>query len=147
MKLKLYRYGSTDQSTGGALSINGQFHCHTCEDEKRTIKLYGETRIPSGRYRIKLRIEGGMNERYKIIYPRHRGMLWLQNVVGFKWIYIHPGRHEWHTDGCILVGYTALSKGGFDLDRDKEAYNNLYAMVIDAIDKGEQIFIDVINGD
>ena len=147
MELKLKHYGHDSTSSGGALSINGQFFCHTCEDEKRTVKVYGETRIPAGRYEIKLRDAGGMNERYHKIFPFHRGMIHLQDVPGFEWIYIHPGSNEKQTEGCILISYTAHSKNGFSLEpkRSIETYTDLYQLILLALEKDEQIFIEVID--
>lgn len=145
MELKAKRYGEDNESTGGAMSVNGQFFCHTCEDEGRDVKVAGETRIPAGRYEIKLRDAGGMNEKYKQRFPFHRGMLHLQNVPDFEWIYIHPGSNEKQTKGCILVSYTAHSKNGFSLEpkRSVETYTDLYQLVLLAFERGESVFIEV----
>lgn len=144
MDLVLKRYGHTLKSTGGALSvIASNYFAHTCEDEPREIKVHGETRISAGRYKILLRPFGGMHERYKKLYPFHKGMLHLQNIDDFEWVYIHPLKNEKQTDGCIGVGYTALSKKGFDIDRDVEAYTDLYKLILKAIDRGEDIWITI----
>jgi hypothetical protein len=143
MYLSLKHYGHTAESSGGALSVNGRFFCHTCEDEPRLVKMVGETRIPPGTYEIRLRAEGGMHGRYLKRFPFHRGMLHLQNVPDFEWIYIHPGNEEYQTDGCILPGYTALSKGGFSVERSQEAYTDLYQLILIAMEQGEQILIEV----
>ena len=145
MDLKLLRYGTCAESTGGALLVNGQFLCHTCEDEHREIKVADETRIPAGKYEIKLRAAGGMHAKYADRFSFHRGMLHLQDVPDFEWIYIHCGTNEKHTSGCILVGYTALSKGGFELARSGQAYSDLYKSIVAAIDQGEKIHIEVID--
>ena len=55
MRLELYRYSSGKESTLGILYLindenKKQFLCYTLEDEKRDVKVYGETRIPSGQY-------------------------------------------------------------------------------------------------
>lgn len=148
MKLKLLRYGNIpNHSSGGALSINRQFHCHTVEDEPRVKKVYGETRIAAGTYRILLRTVGGMHQRYKKKYSWHQGMLWLQDIPEFEWIYIHPGKNEKHTDGCILVGYTAASKNGFAISRELQAYQDLCFKVYAAIANGEEVYITIEDGD
>lgn len=146
MEILVKRYGYDDNSTGGALSVNGKFLGHTCEDERREIKVPGETCIPAGRYEMKLRDAGGMNEKYKERFPFHRGMLHLQDVPEFEWVYIHPLSNEKQTEGCIGVGYTALSKGGFEIARSTEAYTDLYQLVLLAIEKGESIYITVEDG-
>ena len=143
MIISLKHYGSDSKSSGGALSVNGQFFCHTCEDEPRLVKMVGETRIPPGKYEIRLRNAGGMNVDFAARYPFHKGMLHLQGVPGFEWIYIHPGNNEHQTEGCILPGYTALSRGGFEVGRSREAYTDLYELILLAMAEGEQIFIEV----
>lgn len=143
MDIKVKRYGEDNESTGGALSVNGQFFCHTCEDEYRAVKVAGETRIPAGRYEIKLRDAGGMNDRYHERFPFHKGMLHLQDVHNFEWIYIHPLTDESQTDGCVGVGYTAHSKGGFSIARSEQAYTDLYQLILLAFERGESVFIEV----
>lgn len=147
MILVQLRYGSDSDSSGGALIVDGEFLCHTVEDEARQVKVYGETRVPCGCYELKLRTEGGMHERYKEIFPWHKGMLWLQNVPEFDWIYLHPGEIESQTDGCILTGYTALSRNGFALDRAVLAYRDLCIKVYAAFDRRERVYINIIDFD
>ena len=63
-KLELYRYSSQKDSTLGLLFITDyetnkkEFLCFTLEDEKRDVKVYGETRIPKGEYEVVLREYG-----------------------------------------------------------------------------------------
>mgnify|MGYP001608463751 FL=1 len=57
MKLTLQRINAGKESTIGVLYINGAFAAFTIEDEYRTVKVKGETRIPSGIYKIILRTE------------------------------------------------------------------------------------------
>ena len=145
MEILLERYGNGDDSTGGLLSVNGEHFCYTCEDEGREVKVQDETRIPPGRYEIKLRDAGGMNKRYKAKYKFHRGMLHLQNVPGFEWIYIHVGNTDDHTSGCILVGYSAtISVREYTVGSSVAAYSDLYKLISEAIEKGERIHIEVV---
>ena len=39
------------------------FLAYTLEDEQRDVKVYGETRIPAGTYKLKLRTVGGFHTR------------------------------------------------------------------------------------
>ena len=55
MELTHRRFKSDSNSTIGLLSIDCMFECFVCEDEYRSVKVKGETRIPAGRYEIKLR--------------------------------------------------------------------------------------------
>ena len=145
MKLKLVRYGHGADSTGGLLLVDDIFFCYTCEDEKRAIKVAGETRIPEGTYEIKLRTEGGMHDRYAVKFPSlHKGMLHLQNVPNFEWVYLHIGNDDTDTAGCPLVGFTAAKVASeFRSLNSTAAYKELYRLVIESMDAGERVFIEV----
>lgn len=145
MKLELVRYVHSEDSTGGMILVDGKFFCYTCEDEKREVKVSGETRIPVGTYQITLRDEGGMTKRYAAKFPGlHRGMLWLRNVPGFKWVYIHIGNREDQTEGCLLVGYGANRVNGENqVANSTSAYKDLYTAILDAMGRGEEITIAI----
>jgi len=151
MDLTLQRFNRGIDSTIGSLFVGqgmgGYFHSFTCEDEQRHIKVMNETRIPAGRYEIKFRTAGGFHKRYGAKYPdNHKGMLHLQNVPGFTYIYIHPGNDDDDTSGCILCGYTASSdtlNGGGTIGRSVDAYLDLYKIVAEALSQDEQVFITV----
>lgn len=144
LNLKLLRYSSGKDSSGGLLFINGRFFCYTCEDGKRDVKISGETRIPEGKYEINLRDAGGMHNKYLLRYQFHRGMLHLQYVPGFEWIYIHTGNNDDHTEGCILVGYQAHKVNGeHQVFASRQAYTDLYQLILIALDRGEDIEIEI----
>lgn len=145
MFIQLVRLKDDGRETIGTLYINGTFECFTLEDTYNEPKVYGRTRIPSGDYDIKLRTEGGMTGKYSNKFPFHKGMLWLQNVNDFKYVYIHIGNNEDDTDGCILLGNTAditndrMSVGGSAL-----AYVGLYPKIAKAIEDGEEVTIQIV---
>lgn len=145
MILTLMTTGRGKDSTGGELFVGSQFECFTCEDEIRDKKVRGETAIPEGVYEIKLRTEGGMHARYSERYSFHKGMLWLQGVPNFEWVYIHTGNDDDDTEGCILVGQrpTAPSPGEFGVSHSRLAYETLYKKVIAAFERGDRVFIAV----
>lgn len=147
MKLKLQRDSNDSRSTLGRLFVDGRFECYTCEDEPRSTKVRGETRIPAGRYNVALRMEGGFHNRYLTRFGRsfHKGMLWVQDVPGFEWILIHIGNTEADTDGCILVGKRKLpnGEGGGMVASSKDAYVALYPKVRDALLNGERVELEV----
>tara|TARA_R110000851_G_scaffold311728_1_gene472013 strand:- start:63 stop:524 length:462 start_codon:yes stop_codon:yes gene_type:complete len=149
MELKLQRIDKGSESTIGFISVveglMSWLECFTCEDEKRINKMAGKTRIPAGRYEIRLRNEGGMNERYKSLYSDHEGMLWLQNVHNFEWVYIHIGNTHEDTEGCILVGLSPnhdYVNGGGGVVSSIVSYQRLYRKIVDSLDNG-QVFITV----
>lgn len=132
MKLTLIRYSSQAEDTLGLLFIEEKFACYTLEDEYRTTKVYGETRIPAGSYSITLRREGGFHDRYASRFPDiHQGMLHLQDVPGFEHILIHCGNRGDDTAGCILVGDTAqqnITEEGF-IGNSTAAYRRIYPQI------------------
>tara|TARA_R110000851_G_scaffold129651_1_gene262752 strand:+ start:34114 stop:34578 length:465 start_codon:yes stop_codon:yes gene_type:complete len=150
MELKLQRLDKGSESTlGGLYIVEGLMswlECFTCEDEPRVHKIKGQTRIPAGRYEIKLRPEGGMHGKYTKRFPYHKGMLWLQNVDNFDWVYIHVGNTHEDTQGCILVGATPMHdylNGGGTVLKSNTAYERLYLKIIDALDHGSSVHLTV----
>lgn len=147
-KLTLERLSSNDNSTGGALFLDGMFICFTCEDAHHEAKIVGETRIPAGTYRITLRNSGGLTKRYAARYPDiHKGMLWLRDVPGFEWIYIHVGNTHRHTEGCVLIGERALCKPGKNAVYSSAlAYRRLYPILAEAA-ANDELEIEIIDRD
>lgn len=96
MKLMLQREPSTVHSTPGRLFIDGVFECYTLEDVVRPVKVYGQTAVPPGNYRVVLT----MSPRFKRVLPL------LLEVPNFEGIRIHPGNTDKDTEGCVLVGQT-----------------------------------------
>ena len=125
-----------------------QFMCFTLEDEYRTKKVYGETRIPSGVYAIDFRRVGGFHKRYKKRFPKmHKGMLELQDVPDFKYVLIHIGNDELDTAGCILVGdssYQNVTKKG-NVRGSTNAYRRIYPPIAAALERGEDVLIDIVD--
>lgn len=147
MELKLTRICSKPDFTAGYLMrmdlAKPRFLCATLEDEMRLVKVKGETRIPSGRYEILLRNEGGMTKRYKERFPKiHKGMLWLQDVPNFEYVYIHTGNTDDHTEGCILVGDSIDYRKGWN-GSSKNAYENIYPLIAHELMVGNQVFIKI----
>lgn len=128
--------------TVSRLTVNAAFECWTLEDEGRVVKVPGETRIPAGRFRIVLRKEGPMHERYaKRFGAMHKGMLWIQDVPGFEFIYIHIGNTDEDTRGCLLVGERYSDAG--TLMGSERAYRRLYARIAAALECGEPVWITI----
>lgn len=145
MELEIKRIGGDNTTTIGALFIGEgmakYLFSFSIEDERRIVKVAGKTRIPAGRYEIILNKTGGMNKNYSK-YPWHKGMLELDEVPNFDYVYIHPGNTDEDTEGCILPNYIADSRnmGGRD---SFECYKDLYLEVISAIQDDQQVFITI----
>jgi len=154
MRLELYRYSSQKDSTLGLLFlVNDEtnykdFLCFTLEDEKRETKVYGETRIPEGTYKIEYRKEGGYHNKYSKRFPDiHRGMLQLMDVPNFEYILLHCGNTDEHTDGCLLVGNVIsqnITKDGF-LGQSTDCYKRIYPIICDILDSQKHLSIKIIN--
>lgn len=147
-KLVLERLSSNEASTIGALFFDGKFICFTCEDAHHKIKVPGKTRIPAGVYKIDVRNEGGLTKRYAARFPDiHKGMLWLRDVPGFEWIYIHVGNTHRHTEGCILVGEGATCNPDKNATQaSAKAYRRLYPGLAKAAAAGN-LEIEIIDRD
>ena len=136
MKLKVLRFSSQVDSTSGLLfeetHRGDRFLCYTLEDERRALKVKGETRVPAGTYKIDLRTEGGFHSRYDRKYPGvHIGMLHVLDVPNFEYILIHTGNTDEHTAGCLIVN----------------AYKRIYPSIAKAIQQGEEVTIEYIDFD
>jgi hypothetical protein len=142
MELDVLRYNSRSDYTDGLFFIDKDFECFTIEDEERTIKIKGETRIPDGRYKVVLRKEGGFNRRYGDKFGDfHKGMLWVKDVPGFEYILIHIGNDDDDTAGCLLLGKSADSEKGF-IGGSTSAYKKAYKKIVDKLLDGEDVFIN-----
>lgn len=147
--IKLFRYSSQSRSTLGVFHVNNRFNCYTLEDTHREEKIAGETRIPAGKYKVKLREFGGHYEKYKKKFAGHKGMLWIQDVPNFEDVLIHYGNEPKDTAGCILCGSTANNnwkKSGY-ITSSVEAYLDFYFKVLPFFDNLEEIDLEIIDLD
>ena len=156
MKYEVLRISSGKDSTSGMLFEISQnkrtFLAYTLEDEQRDIKVWGETRIPAGTYKLKLREEGGFHNKYLNKYgkPFHKGMIHVQDVPGFEYILWHTGNTDEHTAGCLILGNTQtnnrIAKDGF-IGSSVDAYKFVYPRVAAAIEAGLSVEVEYIDYD
>lgn len=151
MRLEVLRYDSgADETLGLLLEVfpgnAREFLCYTLEDEFRSRKVFGETRIPSGTYEIDLRRVGGHHARYSRKFQSiHDGMLWVRNVPNFKYVLIHIGNTDDDTAGCLLLGSRVTNKR--TLANSTKAYTRVYQRVLSKIHAGESVHIDYVDYD
>ena len=129
MHIRVDRDISNNKTTLSKIYLDNVFYCYGLEDQYQKIKVKHETRIPAGTYKIQLRYDGGMTKKYAARYNFHQGMLHLQNVPGFKYIYIHTGNREDQTSGCLLVGQKR-DRGAYTVSSSRYAYSRLYQAVV-----------------
>ena len=142
MKLRLERKYFKDTYTIGNLYINGSFFSNTLEDKNRDVnkngkfdngetKVYGETCIPFGTYKIILTI----SPKFKRELPR------LLNVPSFEGVLIHRGNTAKDSAGCILVGE---NKAVGKVLNSTPYEERLVKMMKNAISRGEEITIEIV---
>lgn len=146
MNLRVERIKNNGDTTIGKLYINDEFECWTLEDEYRTKKVWGETRIPSGTYKIAFRKEGSFDERYSKRFPdMHTGMLHVLNVPNFNFILIHIGNDDDDTAGCLLVGSHVWND--WNIGGSTDAYKKMYPKVAKALEQGKDVYITYVDKD
>jgi hypothetical protein len=145
MNIELHRKFFKDTYTIGRIFIDGIYFCDSLEDKVRDLKdinhdgdftdegegkIYGQTAIPCGKYKIGL-----------YWWKKHQRFVpILKSVPGFTGILIHSGATPKDTEGCILVGQNK--------ERGRLTNSPYYATVItqkvkETIDRKELIFITV----
>lgn len=146
MKLTLKRKYLGEKYTIGDLYIDGKFFCNTIEDTVRKLpttcpntpkgsackcreKVYAETAIPEGTYKITLE----HSPRFK------RKLPFLHNVPHFIGILIHSGTTEKDSAGCLIVGKNTI-KGKVTESRLTSDKLN------DILSKEKHITIQIVNG-
>ena len=134
MKLLLIRTVGTKGYTAGKLLIDGEHECDCLEDEAREVKIQDATAIPLGTYQIVIT----MSNRFKKPLPL------LLNVPNFSGVRIHCGNTALDTSGCILVGSIVDEEEGV-LAGSRAAMHDLQAKIQAELDKGEEVWITIIN--
>lgn len=141
MNIILNRIAKKAKYTIGKLYINDQYFCDTLEDTDRGLtqsmteqqigskKVYGETAIPTGTYRIII----SYSNKFKKQMPL------LLNVPGFSGIRIHSGNTEKDSLGCILVG---KNKAVGKVLESRDTYSKLFSILQEA-NKKETIKITI----
>jgi hypothetical protein len=132
MKIIVERFDSGSNDTLGRVFVDGKLICFSIEDEKRLVKVKGDTRIPEGTYQV-------------CFYdsPSHgKKSLMIKDVPKFDKILIHTGNTEDDTMGCLIVGKRigTLNNKRAVLD-SKQAFKQLYALVAPALDNLEDVEI------
>lgn len=156
MEVLVYRKWPKDGYTIGRVFIDGELICNSLEDEdrglsdameERTIrnrKIYGKTAIPRGRYTIDMDTVSPKFSKYDFYKEVCDGKLpRIKNVKGFDGILIHVADGPKGADlleGCIGVGFNR--KVG-QLCDGKETFKKIYAMMKEAHNKGEAIYITI----
>ena len=148
LELAVNRVEFTKTATIGRMYADGVYQCDTLEDTRRDLpptcpntpkgelckckeKVYGETCIPAGRYRVVWKY----SPKFKKNYPA------LENAPHFLGILIHAGSNTSHSEGCILVGWRV--EGKELLQNQFVASTKISKLVQEAASAGKEIFITI----
>lgn len=105
MNLVRFGFGRKNSTLGEMIGFDGKAICNTIEDGYKKVKVYGETCIPEGRYRLFLRHDGRLHAKYQSLHPDiHKGMVFLEDVQGFTGIAVHRGISPKDSLGCPCLG-------------------------------------------
>jgi hypothetical protein len=147
----LQRYSDNGNSTQGILfeklEAKPKFFSHSLEDEYRELKLSGETRIPAGKYELKIRKEDTVltikhRTTYGSWFKYHIEIVGIKNFSG---VYIHSGVSEKHTDGCLLLMDTMNNNqiDALEESRSLQAIKRFYEKVYPHLDGGGKAFLEI----
>ena len=136
------RFFAPTYTIGSFIDPTGKIICDTLEDKNRDAnrdgdlndpgetKVFGETAIPFGKYRVTMEMSP----------PFGRRLPYLHDVNGFEGILIHSGNTPVDTHGCILVGENK-TKGG--LINSRHWSDTINEMIDDLIIGGHHVFINI----
>jgi len=110
MKITVDRLEQNDTTTIGKMYIDDEYFGYTLEDVTRDEKVYGETAIDAGTYKVVLT----MSSRFKRMMPL------LLGVSKFTGIRIHGGNTHRNTEGCILVAKRRLNSSTIQGSLERE---------------------------
>jgi hypothetical protein len=152
MDITIKRIFKGDKYTIGKLYVNGIYECDTLEDTDRGLtedsplseiqskKVYGETAIPTGTYKIDM----------NTVSPKFKDRSWakfcggklprLIDVPGYSGVLIHVGNKPADTLGCILVGDNKI-KG--QVINSTSTFQELYSLMLKAKVAGEEITVTI----
>lgn len=120
MELELRRIARKETYTIGKLSIDGEDFCDTIEDKDKglsqdmsehkikEIKVYGQTAIPTGRYKVDMDTVSLRFKERSWAKPYNGKLPRLIGVPGFEGVLIHVGNTAQDSSGCVLVGVNSI---------------------------------------
>lgn len=153
MEILVHRKWKKEDYTISRFFVDGELVANALEDTDRGLddgmedwqirnkKIPNRTAIPTGRYEIDMDTISPRFSQKQFYMDVCQGKLpRLKNVKGFEGILIHTGNDETHSSGCLLVG---LNKVRGKLTDSKETFKKVYALMKEAHDRGETIYITI----
>ena len=142
-ELLLKRRYFNDRYTIGSLSVDGELLCDTLEDkvrdynkdgdllDKDETKVYGETAIPYGRYKVIVSYSPKLKRELPL----------LNDVPHFSGIRIHAANWPTQLEGCIAPGENKV-KGGVINSRHYEEIVTSWVKTWQS--NGEDVWINIV---
>ena len=132
MESKIIRIAQGKNSTLSQLYINDIFQCYLLEDKIREEKVPTQTAIPSGVFNLKLNTIGAKNVNYKKALGKlHEGMIEINGIPNFSFVYIHTGNTINETNGCPLCGFGFhFTEGEYVVTQSVAAYRIVYPKLV-----------------
>ena len=152
MEITVIRKYKKETYTIGKLYIDGQYFCDTIEDKDRSlyvgmdldwikrVKVYGETAIPYGRYKVTLKVQSPKYKGKKQYEKCDAYIPRLENVPGFDGILMHIGNYAKDSYGCILLGENKV-KGA--VVNSTIWFWKFYDILKKADDEGKDIYVTI----
>ena len=131
MSIAVIRVRRETDATIGHLFIDGVFTCFTLEDLEREEKIPEKTAIPGGKYRVKM----DWSDHFQKVMPH------VMDVPGFEGVRIHSGNTAKDTEGCILVGLTAI---GNQIGQSRLAFEKVFKEIVSALTNKEEVWLEII---
>lgn len=152
MKLTVKRVYNCPRYCIGRLYVNGLYVSDTIEDTDRRLKdswpldkikktkVYGETAIPKGTYKVILSVSPKFSNRAWA--KRHNGLIpEILGVKGFQGIRIHPANFATELLGCIAPGKNTI-KG--QVTQSQVTYDTIMTKYLEpAWKRKEEIYITI----
>lgn len=121
------------------------YFCDTLEDEYRDDKVMHETRIPAGRYELKiLKQDTPLTLKHRKSYGAwFKYHIEITGIKGFTGVYVHVGNTDDHTSGCLLLGYGSTKINAVQsINNSLLACKEWYSHVYDHLDHGGKACIE-----
>ena len=154
MELKVVRKWKKPTYTIGWLLVDGVRLCDTLEDKDRGItqsmptteiykkKVYGQTAIPTGRYKVDMNTVSPKFGSRAWARPYGGIVPWIKDVPGFNRILIHVLNSPAETQGCLGVGWNRV-KG--KIVESTKAYKMLMEeYLLPAKARNEEIWLTIV---
>lgn len=131
MEIIVTRGALTSKSSCGEMTIEGMHECVTLEPSM--FPGSAPRAIPLGRYRVSFE----RSPRFSELAGHDVSKIRLHDIPGFDGVLMHEGNFPHDTDGCTIVGSTALVD---EVDNSLASLRPLEAKVQAAIARGEDVF-------